>query len=34
MEVMRLREDTRQLDGRVEIDDAYLSQLRFDLTQS
>lgn len=24
MEVMRLREDTRQLDGRVEIDDAYL----------
>ena len=24
MEVMRLREDSRQLDGRVEIDDAYL----------
>jgi hypothetical protein len=24
MEVMRLREDARQLDGRVEIDDAYL----------
>ena len=24
MEVMRLREDGRQLDGRVEIDDAYL----------
>ena len=24
MEVMRVREDTRQLDGRVEIDDAYL----------
>jgi hypothetical protein len=24
MEVMRLREDERQLDGRVEIDDAYL----------
>src|SRR4029453_9347364 len=24
MEVMRLREDTRQLSGRVEIDDAYL----------
>ena len=25
MEVMRVREDTRQLDGRVEIDDAYLA---------
>ena len=24
MEVMRVREDSRQLDGRVEIDDAYL----------
>ena len=24
MEVMRLREDARELDGRVEIDDAYL----------
>jgi len=24
MEVMRVREDTRELDGRVEIDDAYL----------
>jgi hypothetical protein len=24
MEVMRQREDSRQLDGRVEIDDAYL----------
>jgi hypothetical protein len=24
MEVMRLREDSRQLDGRVQIDDAYL----------
>ena len=24
MEVMRLREDSRQLTGRVEIDDAYL----------
>jgi hypothetical protein len=24
MEIMRVREDRRQLDGRVEIDDAYL----------
>jgi hypothetical protein len=24
MEVMRVREDSRQLDGRVELDDAYL----------
>jgi len=28
MEVMRLREDSRQLDGRVEIDDAYLGGQR------
>jgi ribosomal protein L37AE/L43A len=30
MEVMRIREDTRQLDGRVEIDDAYLGGQRSD----